>query len=368
MPIASLQDILAIERVPLDERNIPRNTYGMLEAGASLAPDAPALTFFGDARRLADATVWTHREWIARITQAAHLFRRLGVERDDAVAFVLPNLPETHLTIWGAEAAGIAFAVNPLQEREHMAALLKAVEPKVLVTLAPTPGLDLFDKATEAATGLSALRCLLTVSLAPYAPAPARGALREYARSRTASLAAPRLEFETELQNEPGDALAFARPDGNAISSYFCTGGTTGAPKIARRTHFSETFDCWALTKFAEGQFAAGKTIFCGLPLFHVNGQLVTGLAPWSAGAHVVMGTPQGYRGEGVIASFWEIVERFRVNVFSGVPTVYSSLLQAPVAGRDIASLECGFCGAAPMPVQLFKSFQEQTGVRIVEG
>jgi fatty-acyl-CoA synthase len=54
--------------------------------------------------------------------------------------------------------------------------------------------------------------------------------------------------------------------------------------------------------------------------------------------------------------------------MFSGVPTVYSALLQTPIAGRNISSLEVAFCGAAPMPGQLFRSFQHQTGVRILEG
>ena len=368
MAVASIEDILDIERVPLRGRNIPASTYEMLKAGAAIAPDAPALTFFAEAKRYRDATVWSHRELFRRVTQAGNLFRRLGVGRDEAVAFILPNLPETHLAIWGGEAAGVAFAINPLQEPEQIAALLKAVEPKLLVTLAPAPGVDLFEKATAAAAGLSQLRAVLTVSLAPYAAPEQRDALNQLAQSRKAALAPLMLDFESELQKQRGDALDFAAPKGDAISSYFCTGGTTGAPKIARRTHFSESFDCWAVTKFAEGRFGPGKTIFCGLPLFHVNGQLVTGLAPWSVGAHVVMGAPQGYRGEGVIANFWTFVEHFRINLFSGVPTVYSSLLQVPTAGRDISSLEFGFCGAAPMPVQLFKSFQDRTGVRILEG
>ena len=80
------------------------------------------------------------------------------------------------------------------------------------------------------------------------------------------------------------------------------------------------------------------------------------------------MATPQGYRGEGVIANFWALVEHFRITMFSGVPTVYSALLQTPIAGRNIKSLEAAICGAAPMPVQLFHAFQRETGVRILEG
>ena len=111
-----------------------------------------------------------------------------------------------------------------------------------------------------------------------------------------------------------------------------------------------------------------GKTLFCGLPLFHVNGVLVTGLLPFSRGAHVIIGTPQGYRGEGVIPRFWELVAHHRINFFSGVPTVYAALMQQPTAGHDLSSLEYGLCGAAPLPVELMRNFEESTGLTILEG
>jgi fatty-acyl-CoA synthase len=283
------------------------------------------------------------------------------------VAFVLPNLPETHLTIWGGEAAGIAFAISPLQDAEQIAALLKAAEPKLLVTLAPTSGTDLWQKATKAAAGLPSLHAVLAVDMAPYISATQKLALEVTEPPVPAALDVAVLDFRRELRKERGDALNFEAPKADAISSYFCTGGTSGSPKIAMRTHFSEVFDAWAITRFCEGSFSPGKTIFCGLPLFHVNGQLVTGLAPWSRGAHVVMGTPEGYRGEGLLANFWRLVEHFSINMMSGVPTVYSALLQVPMVERNIRGLEIAFCGAAPMPVQLFQAFRDQTGVRIVE-
>jgi fatty-acyl-CoA synthase len=89
---------------------------------------------------------------------------------------------------------------------------------------------------------------------------------------------------------------------------------------------------------------------------------------PWTRGDHVVLGTPQGYRGNGVLQHFWQIVEKFKINFFSGVPTVYASLLQQPIGSSDISSLEYGLCGAAPMPAELFRNFESKTGVRILEG
>jgi len=361
-PIVALRDVEAFEQVPLSERGLPGSTYEVLARGAAIAPDQLALSFFPRVDDLRDPFVWTHAELFADITRTANALRRLGIGRNDVVAFVLPNLPETHFVIWGGEAAGIAFAINPLLETEQISELLVTGKAKWLVTLAPLPGTDIWQKAIRAAANAPDLQGVLTVSLAPYL-----GNTDAEVLQVLDEVAVPVLSLRQEMAGEPGDRLTFDAPKAEDISSYLCTGGTTGLPKIAARTHFSEVFDAWASRSFIGDAFAPGKTIFCGLPLFHVNGQLVTGLIPWAQGAHVVMGTHQGYRGEGIIPSFWEIVEHYRVVAFSGVPTVYSALLQVPVGGRDISSVCYGFCGAAPMPVELFRNFEKATGIRILE-
>ena len=94
---------------------------------------------------------------------------------------------------------------------------------------------------------------------------------------------------------------------------------------------------------------------------------MITGLVPWLAGSRVVFGPAQGYRDKAVIANFWSIVEAHRINVFSGVPTIYGTLLQTPTMGHDLSSLDFAVCGAAPMPVELFKRFEKETGIRILE-
>src|SRR5512147_1647806 len=97
---ASMADVLTIERlVP----QLPNSTYEMIRAAAWEHPKAPALSFF---LRIQDHTrpeTWTYESFFARITATANFFHSLGVGKDDVVAFVLPNLPETHLTIWGGQ-------------------------------------------------------------------------------------------------------------------------------------------------------------------------------------------------------------------------------------------------------------------------
>ena len=119
--VATLADIEKIEAIPFADRNLPSTTYEMLRNGASLAPAAPALSFFIRASDYAQPFVWSHADLLRDITRAANAFRRLGIERGDVIAFVLPNLPETHFVIWGGEAAGIAFAINPLLDSRQIA-------------------------------------------------------------------------------------------------------------------------------------------------------------------------------------------------------------------------------------------------------
>ena len=91
-----------------------------------------------------------YRALLARITQTANLFHRLGATKDTVIALALPNLPETHFAIWGAEAAGIVLPLNPLLEAAALGALLEASGAEILVTLAPHPGTDLWTRLQQA--------------------------------------------------------------------------------------------------------------------------------------------------------------------------------------------------------------------------
>ncbi|MGA4637639.1 acyl-CoA synthetase [Pseudomonas solani] len=369
MAVQTLADIQAIERTPLAQQGLAASTYEALSRCSREFPDDPALSFFLDAADFRHTHDWSYAELFADITRAANVFHDLGIGPDDVVAFILPNLPETHFTIWGGEAAGIVMAINPLLEAAQMGELLRAANARLVVTLAPTPGTDLWPKLASQLGALPSVRQVLWVSMAPYVGGLKGLALRWMARrEKSAQRRVPIADLRTLMRRQPHTHLKSGRQiHAEQRSSYFCTGGTTGLPKIATRTHGSEVFNAWAMAANMQPR-QRGQVIFCGLPLFHVNGQLVTGLMPWTHGDHVILGTPQGYRGNGVIANFWALVEHFGINFFSGVPTVYSALLQQPVEGRDLSSLGYALCGAAPMPVELFRDFEQRIGVRILEG
>ncbi|MEO3413111.1 acyl-CoA synthetase [Roseovarius sp. CAU 1744] len=368
-----LADIEAFEKTPFADRTIPATTYEALQQGAAINPASPALSFFVSAKTYDRAKTLSHEEFLGKVTQTANALRNLGIGRDDVVAYVLPNLPETHFTIWGGSAAGRVLAINPLLEADQIGDLLRAANAKVLVTLEKTPKTDLWRKSVAAVVNTPCIEQIVTCSVFDWMDGGAAvvfGTIGKLASSKLkiGGRRIPVTRFSKLIANARSDALEFEPPRSDDISTMLCTGGTTGLPKIARRSHRSEVYDCWALSHFNPQVAASGEAVFCGLPLFHSNAILVTGLLPLMKGGHIVLATPQGYRGEKVIENFWKMAEHFRFRTFSGVPTVYSALLDVPRDGLDISSISFGACGAAPMPVELFNSFVKKTGIPIVEG
>jgi fatty-acyl-CoA synthase/long-chain acyl-CoA synthetase len=347
------------------------STYDLLKFGANIGANAPALSFFLRTEDQKHPWVWSHHALKTQVTQAANMFRRLGVQRNSVVAYILPNLPETHWTIWGAETAGVVMALNPLLEPTTLLDLMIAANVQWIVTLAPTPGTDLWEKVSTIADRLPTLQGILATSPLRYLSSPTNTtsipsvSLKLPPTVGTAKI----LDLLHEMGKEPSIDLTFMPPQLDDVASYFCTGGTTGLPKIAVRTHRTEVANAVELAAMSGSTLAGpGNTVFCGLPLFHVNAQIGTGLSIFARGGHVLLGTPQGYRTPGLLQAFWSICSEHKVTTFSGVPTIYAALLQSPRDGCNLDSIRYAVCGAAPMPVELFKRFQAETGIKIVEG
>ena len=346
-PIRGMQDVETIESIPLGDRLTGTDTLAVIEAGAALNPDAVAISFLLDGNHWDQPARVTYGALLHKIRQCANMFHDLGIGSQDVVTYLLPNLPQTHYILWGAEAAGIVNPINPLLEPATIRDICRSAGTRVLVALGDLPGSDIWPKVMAIKDEIPTLEHVVCV-MGPGDGERIHG-------------------FEALVENYPGDRLTFERaiaPDD--VSSLYHTGGTTGTPKLARRTHFNEVVMGWMIGTM--GGMTRETTVLCGLPLFHVNGTTVTGIAPFAMGAHVVILSPRGYREPSIIKNFYTIVERYRANFFSAVPTVLSTLLDIPVGDADIRSLQYAICGAAPLSVEMFKRFEAHTGMKVLEG
>jgi fatty-acyl-CoA synthase len=346
--VATLADIEAIEQIPFEERITAANTYEFLLQGAEKDPEKVALWFMMTGADYKHATPTTYKEFVANINRTANMLSSLGVRKGDVVSIVAVNMPQYHYAIWGTEAIGaIINPINPLLGANQMRDIMNTARTKVLFTMPTFPGVDVWEKVESIKAEIPTLENIIHVI--------------------GAGIPDVAISFMKTLGDYNGEGLDNPVPVGpQDIAAYFHTGGTTGMPKIAQHTHMNEMALAWQIGKVAG---MSESTLFlCGLPLFHVNGVFVTGLAPFHAGGTVVLLTPGGYRDQGVLKNFWKIIEKFKATSFSGVPTLYAGLLQVPIGDADISSLEYAICGAAPMSVNLFTAFQEYAGTKIVEG
>ncbi len=361
--LRNYQDILDIEAGPQPFAEIG-STYGLLERSARQWPEAPALSFFLRVEDQASPVRWSYARLFADITRAANLLRRLGVQRNDVVALILPNLPQAHIAMWGAQTAGIAFAVNSLLDGPQIAELLRVAKARWVITVCPGPDQEIGLRVERAIRDVQGLQGVLAID--PLQHLPGGGPEQELP---TALAGVPLLDFDAELAREPQQCLQFAPPSQDDVAAYYCTGGTTGLPKIACHSQRNEVLFCGQLDAvIGEPILRQGHTVLTALPLFHINALVGTGLAVFAQGGHVLLAPPMGFRTPGLIPRFWEIVETHRVSSYSAVPTVYAGLLQVPSGAHDLSSLTAAVCGAAPMPRELLRKFEQQSGQRVLEG
>jgi acyl-CoA synthetase (AMP-forming)/AMP-acid ligase II len=306
----------------------------------------------------------TWRELHARATQAANLFRSLGIGPDDVVAYLLPNANETVVAFLGGHTAGRVNPINPLLDTEQIAGILNETNAKVLVTLKRFPKTDVAQKAAEAAAYAPSVKHILDLDLKGYLSPP---------KSWLVPLLRPRVEvrhrarvhdFLTELAAQPADRLTFDEPAADRVAANFHTGGTTGVPKVAQHKQSGMIYNGWLGHELI---FTPDDVLICPLPMFHVFACYPIMMSAIQSGAHVVFPTPAGYRGDGVFDNFWKLIERWGVTFLITVPTALSALMQRPV-NADVSSLKTAISGSAPLPLELYRRFEEKTGVQIAEG
>ena len=346
---------------------LPESTYQLLLDAAGAWPDGVATQWIPDPGDYTRCLAWTYAELAGTVTRIANALTALGVRRGDAVTLASVNTSMLYAATLAAEAVGIAAPVNPALSGERIAELIRRTGSRVLVAAGPELDPQLWQRLLEVArqAGMTAVLALrpdgargTPPALDPAGYAPADG---------TPNGRAPVVAYLDEvIAGQPDSHLAGADlPAADDLAAFVHTGGTTGAPKVAAHTHANQ-LACGQGIALCSG-LAPGEGMLGGLPLFHVNALIVTGIAPMFSGARVMWPGPAGYRDKALYTRFWKIVEHYRIAAMSAVPTVYGTLAQVPV-DADISTLRLPIAGAAPLPSSVREDFARHTGRHLLEG
>jgi long-chain acyl-CoA synthetase len=250
-----------------------------------------------------------------------------GFAPGDRVGIMLPNVPYFPICYYGVlRAGGVVVPMNVLLKRREVAFYLSDSAARLLFAW------EGFAEDARAGAQEAGAECVI-VSPGSFEPLLAG--------------AQPRRDV---VDRDPHDT---------AVILY--TSGTTGTPKGAELTHQNLARNA----EVSRAMFDLGsETITLGaLPMFHSFGQ-TCGLNATIAGGGTLTLIPRFDPGKAL-----EIIQRDRVNLFEGVPTMYNAMLHHPERERfDTSTLEICASGGSAMPVELMRGFEEAFGCKVLEG
>ncbi len=300
------------------------NLGSILRTNAFETPDAPVL-------RAGDLTI-SYAELDRAARGVATRLRERGIAPGDKVALLIPNVPEFTIAYFGILYAGATVVpINVLAAAPEVTYFLQDSEARMLFVH------PLFEQVGRA--GASPLAVTVVLATSEVAP----DTLGEFATA------------------DPIDALHPTSPQDTAVILY--TSGTTGKPKGAELTHSNLFINCAVVVPRLLPPTDTVHRALATLPLFHSFGQTVIQNGLIAAGGSLTL-LPR-FDAEQAFA----LIERDRLTIFAGVPTMYFALLHhRGDRAYDVSSLRSCLTGGAPMPVEVMYAFEEKFNVEILEG
>ncbi len=302
-------------------------------------PDLIALVFMGSEI--------SFREMHEKIDRTASALAGLGVKKGDRVALMLPNCPQYVYAYYACMKLGaIVVQVNPLYTPRELEIILNDSEARVFI------GADLVFNSFQDVRDRVKVESVIV------------------ARLMWMDVEGDNYYFEELLEKSaPGLLVEKINPiEDVAVFQY--TGGTTGIPKAAMLTHFNLVSNVFQIKEWIrewlDENFGEQVNQVYGvaiLPFFHSYGMtcaMNTGLTLPS--------------GQVLIPRFdvdliLEMIKQYRPALFPAVPTIYTAIANHPDADKyNIDAVEVCNSGAAPMPLETMKIFEQRTGSKLLEG
>ena len=273
---------------------------------------------FGAAEAVVDGPLrLTFTELAERVRKAAGAFAALGIHKGDRVAIWAPNSAEWLVAGFGLLAAGGVLV--PVNTR------FKTAEAHDIVV-------------RSGAKALLVQQGFLDLEFAGPPGVPVIDLKSDFLASGS--------PYECEV-------------GGSDLSDIIFTSGTTGRPKGVLMTHaqnlrlFTEWCDLADLRE--------GDRYLVVNPFFHMFG--------WKAGciASLIRGATVLPVPVFDVDHVLDLVERERVTMLPGPPTLYHSLLEAQAkGGRDLSSLRAAVTGSADIPVELVRRIRSELPFRTI--
>lgn len=335
------------------ELSYPRQRLGwLLHHAAERFPDRVACYYYHE--RL------TYGELLTRAQRLSTVFIREGLQPGDRVGLLLPNLPETLVTLFATwMAGGVVVCLSPLMVADEVQDLLQATDCRIVVTLDVLSPLVCQEGRSPAVVILTTLAGRLKhLEQIGYAWVRLRklGFASVCPNSRV-------IDFDDSVRNAK---TARDRTDMGGIHEaafILPTGGTTGKPKAVTLSHSNLMAQACQLSHWS-GAPNGTESILGVLPIFHSYGLSTLVMMGTMIGATLIL--HHHFRP----APAARLIEQYRPTILFAVPAMLSALNSSVLrhGSHDLRSLWAVISGGSALPASVAEEFREHTGGVVVEG
>ncbi|MED3562578.1 long-chain-fatty-acid--CoA ligase [Bacillus xiapuensis] len=343
------EEISATLEYPLD----PVQQY--LIQAAENYPDKIAIQFMGKEI--------TYKKLYEESLVFACYLQDLGISKDDRVAIMLPNTPQSVIAYYAIlMAGGIVVQTNPLYTERELEYQMKDSGAVAIITL------DILYPRVSNVQSRTDIKHIIVTAIKDYLPFPKNLVYPYFQKKQYGIVVNVKHEGNTHLFKEivKGQPRQLKEFDFNfeedlALLQY--TGGTTGFPKGVMLTHKNLVSNASMCQAWLYKCKPAEESVLGILPLFHVYG-MTTVLIFAVMQAQKMILLPKFD-----VLTTLKTIDKQRPTLFPGAPTIYIGLLNHPDLKKyNLSSIKACISGSAPLPVEVQQKFEEVTGGKLVEG
>ena len=296
---------------------------------------------FSEINAVIDADeILTFHQLCSSAKEVARALIAIGVKSGDRVAIWAPNSVRWIQCSFGVYFAGaILVPMNTRYTGTEAKYILDTAQVNVIVTVTDFLSSDYLE-SLHRVDGLVSVPHRICMS----------GSTTHGSQSWSDFLALATTTSEAELN------LRMSQVHPDSVSDIIFTSGTTGAPKGAELCHYPSvrTYTEWSRLV----GLRRGDRYFSIYPYFHTAGLKSVLLACVLLGATVYPYPTFD------VDRVLELVERERITMLPGPPTMFQTILDHPGRSNyDLSSVRTSVTGAAVVPVELIRRMREELGV-----
>ncbi|HLS06651.1 MAG TPA: AMP-binding protein, partial [Bacillota bacterium] len=329
--------------------------HEMLIENSERFADLKALHFMGKEM--------TYAELYTESKKFAHYLQKLGLEKGDRVAIMLPNTPQAVVCYYGTLlAGGIVVQTNPLYTERELLYQMNDSGSEFIVCL------DILLPRVSNVKDDTDLKHVIVAEIKDYLPFP-KNLIYPFIQRRQYNMVVKVEADEAThvwrdiIKHTPAtyESVPVDAKKDLALLQY--TGGTTGHPKGVMLTHYNLVANV-QMSRHWLYKSEEGKEVVLGvLPFFHVYGMTTVMNMSIMMGSKIVL-LPKFDAGEVL-----KTIDKLEPTLFPGAPTIYVGLLNHPdIKKYDLSSIEACISGSAALPVEVQEQFERITGGKLVEG